>query len=284
MSAVIVNASLLALRVTPAGPISHWLRINTAVELLEESGEHCRVQLAEPSAEGWVDCTYLGAEPISPQQAARRFRAAAQAGDARTEQIWRARFAAMVVAEAPREAELAVCEEGAVVYLGRLVGGSFVAQHIPTGDAAQLVALSGHHWGRCDPAGFSLLEGSPFAAPSLQAFLRAERTQAPTTCTESSCVSYRITLGACAEEGAVYSTGPICSLREAPRLQGSGWGLDRAVKSVMPAVPDERWLLDIEREVALVQTTSPAASGWSVIVVAVDSVSVTNVPTTSDWD
>ena len=217
-----VQASLLALHVNeqPDSATSHWVRINTPVEVLDERGDMLQVRLLDRPEEhpvtGWVVGEYLDTEVVTLRVAHDNV-FQHRAGDDELLEMWSSRRDALSNQwnrEPEPVAHVGYCETDRVMYLGTL---SEAEGFTPATSGTPLRGLSTHHWMR---VGEEPVVGSPFVQPFRTGTWNEEGRSAfaPGSC-DGICDSeeeYKTVLGPCEDDGAFYVSSHVVTSPRTP--------------------------------------------------------------------
>lgn len=219
-SPVHVQASLLQLRQAPdaeAAPVA-WLRIGTAVDVVDEEGEWVQVHVTDrPDAfpvSGWVRGRFLDVDAPTPEGLERDALLARQVEDRAT---LRDRRMALLGGEVDRAepVHVAVCEGERVELLGVVEpDGSFSDRSQWTPSRSQLLDLSALHWTETVPGGEPApISGSPFVRPFVTERWNEQDPSpfAPGTCDGICETAAHVILGPCEQAGTLYTSQPVAS-------------------------------------------------------------------------
>ncbi|MCB9689154.1 MAG: SH3 domain-containing protein [Alphaproteobacteria bacterium] len=234
-----VQASTLALRdgSRAEAAVVGWLRVNTAVEVLEEKDDRVRVRVGgRPEGhpvEGWVLGSYLDPQRLTVARAQDEGSRAGTAGDQDGAQAWAERWLALdptsrhaaaavrTLAEARGDratfarladetVRIAACDGQRVELIASMAAdGSITDAHTWDGRRSTLVQLSGEPWVEIRGGQPVPVEGSPFVRPfATDAWNEHDASPwTPGTC-EGICEDQKkIVLGPCEVAGTLYVTG-----------------------------------------------------------------------------
>lgn len=212
-----VQASLLAIHVSgqPSAPVSHWARINTPVEVLDEQGEMLKVTLLDRPNEhpvtGWVHVGYLDAEPITVKQALGRIQHAKHdLEDEAAVEMWTDRRNALrpqYIGQPDPVAHIAYCDSDRAVLMGQVDADRGFSRTAHTSElTVPLRSLSTLNWMVIRDDALETVQGSPFVQPFTTGTWNEEgrSAYAPGSC-DGICdeEAFNIVLGPCDDPGAV---------------------------------------------------------------------------------